>query len=162
MAEYLISDTTLTRIADSIRSKTGKTATITPENMPKEIDGIEAGSGGGEGIDTCTVRISYTGMHESFPIILTFIDSNGRITSDQVDIRKSYDSYTEFECICKSLICFASSMNDMVHTPDTMPELYYSGSDTGEDMMLYRIDANPNEVVHIDITNDMSGGNSAD
>ena len=44
MAEYLIQDTTLTAIGDAIRTKTGKTEAITPENMPTEIDGIKSGS----------------------------------------------------------------------------------------------------------------------
>ena len=45
MAEYLIQDSTLTAIGDAIRSKTGGTELITPENMPTEIEGM--GSGGG-------------------------------------------------------------------------------------------------------------------
>ena len=44
MAEYLIQDTTLTAIGDAIRNKTGNTETITPENMPTEIQGIENNS----------------------------------------------------------------------------------------------------------------------
>ena len=40
MAEYLIQDTTLTAIADAIRSKTGGTEAILPENMAAAITGL--------------------------------------------------------------------------------------------------------------------------
>ena len=40
MAEYLIQDTTLTGIANAIRSKTGKTADMTAAEMASEINGI--------------------------------------------------------------------------------------------------------------------------
>lgn len=40
MAEYLIQDTTLTAIANSIRAKTGGTANLTPAQMATEISGI--------------------------------------------------------------------------------------------------------------------------
>ena len=46
MAEYLINDSTLQDIANSIRAKTGKTGTITPKNMPSEITSIETGTTG--------------------------------------------------------------------------------------------------------------------
>lgn len=43
MSKYVITDTTLSNIADAIRAKTGKTDTITPEQMPTEIAGITTG-----------------------------------------------------------------------------------------------------------------------
>lgn len=52
MADYIIRDTTLTAIADSIRAKTGKTDKIAPENMPAEIEGI---TGGGSAAGCVTV-----------------------------------------------------------------------------------------------------------
>lgn len=43
MSVYTIQDTTLTDIADAIRSKTGKTASMTPAEMVDEIEGISGG-----------------------------------------------------------------------------------------------------------------------
>ena len=40
MAEYLIQDTSLINIADAIRRKTGKTDSLTPEQMVIEIDSL--------------------------------------------------------------------------------------------------------------------------
>lgn len=40
MAEYLIKDTSLINIADAIRRKTGKTDSLTPEQMVIEIDSL--------------------------------------------------------------------------------------------------------------------------
>ena len=42
MSDYLIHDSTLEDIADAIRSKTGGSALINPENMAEEIDGLAA------------------------------------------------------------------------------------------------------------------------
>ena len=47
MAEYLIQDTTLTAIADAIRSKTETTGSIPTTSMASMIEGIEVGEGGG-------------------------------------------------------------------------------------------------------------------
>lgn len=44
MAKYVIEDTTLTSIADAIRTKTGTTDTYTPTDMATAIEGIEVGS----------------------------------------------------------------------------------------------------------------------
>lgn len=49
--KYEIKESTLKAIADSIRTKTGKTDLITPENMPSEIDGISSGGGLENGYD---------------------------------------------------------------------------------------------------------------
>ena len=58
MAEYLIQGETLTGIADAIRSKTGGTDPIAPEDMATRIAGIEVGNGsGGDVVGTCTVTI---------------------------------------------------------------------------------------------------------
>ena len=45
MADYLIHDSTLEDIADAIRSKTGGSSLIAPEDMPTEIASIETGGG---------------------------------------------------------------------------------------------------------------------
>ncbi len=45
MAQYIIEDTTLADIADAIRGKTGKSAAMTPLEMPEEITNIPTGSG---------------------------------------------------------------------------------------------------------------------
>ncbi len=45
LMQYLIQGSTLSDIGNAIRSKTGKSDMITPENMPAEIEEI---SGGGE------------------------------------------------------------------------------------------------------------------
>lgn len=47
MSKVYLDDSILTDIADAIREKTGESGTITPANMPTEIEGI---SGGGEPI----------------------------------------------------------------------------------------------------------------
>ncbi len=63
MAEYLILDTTLTAIADAIRSKTGGTDPIAVSAMPEQILGIT--SGGGSSADVCYVTfLSYDGTVE--------------------------------------------------------------------------------------------------
>jgi len=46
MSEYRIQDTTLTGIADAIRSKTGSAATIMVSEMADEIESIPTGGGG--------------------------------------------------------------------------------------------------------------------
>lgn len=46
MADRRISTDTLTDIADAIRSKTGNSALITPQEMAEEIAGISGGLGG--------------------------------------------------------------------------------------------------------------------
>lgn len=43
---YLISDETLTAIADAIRDKTSSADKIDPEKMPELIESIKSGSGG--------------------------------------------------------------------------------------------------------------------
>lgn len=45
MSLFSIQDTTITDIADAIRSKTGKTASMTPIEMPDEIESISGGGG---------------------------------------------------------------------------------------------------------------------
>jgi len=45
MSEYRIQDTTLTDIADAIRSKTGSSASIIVSEMANEIESIPTGSG---------------------------------------------------------------------------------------------------------------------
>jgi hypothetical protein len=47
MANVLIENTTMQKIANSIRAKTGKTYTMLPSEMPDEIASIETGGGGG-------------------------------------------------------------------------------------------------------------------
>lgn len=46
MSKVYLEDSTLTSIADAIRVKTGGSASITPANMPSEIESISGGGGG--------------------------------------------------------------------------------------------------------------------
>ena len=48
MATYTIQDTTLTNIADAIRTKGNTTETLTPVEMPDAINAIQAGGGDGK------------------------------------------------------------------------------------------------------------------
>ena len=68
MAEYLIYDTDLTKIADAIRAKDGSTGTMTLAEMPGRIAAIETG-GGGSGSQTGVVdtSASYTMISTYFP-----------------------------------------------------------------------------------------------
>lgn len=54
MAEYLIQDTTLTGIADAIRSKTGSTDAIKVSDMASKIEGISVGGGTVDGVHYVT------------------------------------------------------------------------------------------------------------
>ena len=56
MAEYLIQDTTLTGIADAIREKTGGTDPVAVSDMAAQIEGIQAGGGGDDVLDTLIDR----------------------------------------------------------------------------------------------------------
>lgn len=66
MAKYLIEDTTLTAIGDSIRRKTGGTETLDPLNMPTVIDEIQTG-GGAKPEQEKTVNITENGTTEVLP-----------------------------------------------------------------------------------------------
>ena len=56
MAEYLIQDTTLTGIADAIREKTGGTDPVAVSDMAAQIEGIQAGGGGDDVLNTLIDR----------------------------------------------------------------------------------------------------------
>ena len=56
MAEYLIQDTTLTGIANAIREKTGGTDPVAVSDMAAQIEGIQAGGGGDDGLDALIDR----------------------------------------------------------------------------------------------------------
>lgn len=60
MSLYSIQDTTLTDIADAIRSKTGKTASMTPIEMPDEIESIS-----GESATLITKTITANGTYSA-------------------------------------------------------------------------------------------------
>ena len=63
MAEYLIYDTDLTKIADAIRAKDGSTGTMTLAEMPGRIAAIKTGGQTGV-VDTSA---SYTIIYTYFP-----------------------------------------------------------------------------------------------
>ena len=65
MAEYLINDTDLIKIADAIRAKDGSTGTMTLAEMPGRIAAIKTGGGSQTGVvDTSA---SYTMIYTYFP-----------------------------------------------------------------------------------------------
>lgn len=87
MALGYLDDGKLTAIADSIRSKTGKSATMTVDEMPGEIEAIETGGGGASNVvfgsfhtpssyrTTSTLEIPYTGS--GYPIAFIIFVSDG-------------------------------------------------------------------------------------
>lgn len=56
MAEYLIQDTTLTALADTVREKTGYTEKITPDEMVNAIGSIKVDDGSFVGLITGTLK----------------------------------------------------------------------------------------------------------
>ena len=74
MADYLIHDSTLEDIADAIRSKTGGSSLIAPEDMPTEIASISGGgslpssiskiSGGSFTLSSDTTASKYSITHD--------------------------------------------------------------------------------------------------
>lgn len=72
MPDYIIKDTTLTAIADSIRAKTGTTNKISPADMPSAIEGITGGGGGSvEGYATVTFHYAdHTGAKEFTRLVM--------------------------------------------------------------------------------------------
>lgn len=103
MAKYSIEDSTLSAIADSIRAKTGKTAAMTPEAMPAEIEGIEAGGG------TCTVTFySKTGQAPvSQSGKIAYINGDGNPVSGTWSLTTSSFTGSSFVVAKNSLIYFS-------------------------------------------------------
>ena len=79
MANYLIQDSTLTGIANAIRSKTGSSNPILVEDMADEISSISGGGGGGSPVtltyteigndDSQTGTITFTGDYHDYPLV---------------------------------------------------------------------------------------------
>ena len=76
----------LTAIADAIRGKTGKSDSMTLDQMPTEIAGIQAGGGGDNPLDYA-LAITELFMHSTFPINTDLVVSFG--TASQGEIRTS-------------------------------------------------------------------------
>lgn len=85
MARYSIEDTTLTNIADAIRSKTGKTDGIVVGEMANEISGIEAG-----GSDPFEMPFTYTVDAISGARYGFAENSNGYYESQNKGVSSSY------------------------------------------------------------------------
>ena len=73
MSDYIIHDTTLTSIANAIRTKTGSNAQMTPSEMATAIGNISTGGGGGitfndicNGVVTGDVVFNGTVLYGSF------------------------------------------------------------------------------------------------
>ena len=73
MADYLIHDSTLEDIADAIRSKTGGSSLIAPEDMPTEIASISGG--GGYVPFTLSVASNYEGQspYDAFMLLVNAV-----------------------------------------------------------------------------------------
>ena len=111
MANVLIEESTMTSIAESIRSKTGKSALILPADMPGQIDGIPTGGSGGLTMksgttDSATIETGLSSIH-SIIIYKNSIGATGLI----------YGIYRADESAASCVYC--SSYNSYMGTCST-------------------------------------------
>lgn len=96
MSEYLIQDTTLTDIADAIRSKTGGSALINPEDMASEIESIQASDGYSYSI---TLSSAPTNTYALYNMVMPQTLQNGEVA---IAIKKKANqtpTYNEIGCL---------------------------------------------------------------
>lgn len=65
MAEYLIQDTTLTAIANAVRSKTGKSESIKVSDLADKINGITSGGAANTDIEDALIDGSIGGVYRN-------------------------------------------------------------------------------------------------
>ena len=96
MADYLIQDTTLTAIAESIRSKTGGTENIPPEEMPAGVGEVyEAGRKAEQ--DTLVELITRTITEFEVPEEVTVIGASAFNGCSKLKTIKMHDGVTSIK-----------------------------------------------------------------
>ena len=96
MAKYTIEDTTLTNIANAIRTKGGTTATLTPAEMVTAIDAISAGGGTGGDINVmeATLTSNSSTLNKGYGVnVFDYVDSVEDILCIVVRTRRDYTGY---------------------------------------------------------------------
>ena len=78
--EYLIKDTTLSAIADSIREKSGEVGPIKVGDMASKISAIEVG--GSSSVETCTVELSYFTGNWANAVTMWYTNANMELATD--------------------------------------------------------------------------------
>ena len=125
MADYLIHDSTLEDIADAIRSKTGGSSLIAPEDMPSEIESISGGgSSGGLVKKTGTVSIAsnytYTGAVDA-----TYTGMEIATGLSTIYSVVAYSKNWNDRVWSANMYGFSSAINNGIQTGGENSSLYY-------------------------------------
>lgn len=114
MAEYLATDSDMTKVADAIRAKGGTTAALAwPDGYKKAIDAIQTGGGGGEEVDI------------SFIVALNESSYNGGMNLEGVFGKLECDFNSNRECHFElsNQIPIKEFFNDTYIVFDTLPNV---------------------------------------
>lgn len=107
MAEYLIQDTTLTGIADAIREKTGGTDPVAVSDMAAQIEGIQAGGGGNDVLDSLINRsITEISSSSATSIGNYAFNSCGSLTTVDFPVATSIGNYAFQGCSSLTTVDF--------------------------------------------------------
>ena len=88
MAEYLIKDTTLSGIADAVRNKTGKTDTLSPEEMISDLNAIPEKTSSDLTVSEATVTVPAGNYKSQATKAIASPSASSNITLTSNDTRK--------------------------------------------------------------------------
>ena len=136
MAEYLVTDSDMTKVADAIRAKGNTTDLLSfPDGMAAMINSIQSGGGGVEGVDISFINAvnnsSYNGgmiLNGIFGTIECNFTSNGEYNFEFSNPIPINEFFNEFSVI--------------FDTPTNIPisiMLTITGADTGQSGLLVRL-----------------------
>ncbi len=111
----------LTAIADAIRGKTGKSDSMTLDQMPTEIAGIQAGGGGSEAVEL---------LYETTFSVAESIPTNTKTTLATVETGLSADDFENGSLYMVAIKCTNDTETDMSfsHFRERIQTLADSGS----------------------------------
>lgn len=100
--DYLVKQSTLSDIANSIREKTGSTEPMSVNEMPEAIASISSGGGNSGGAETCTMRIENP-EPRAIPVTLYYLDKNSNFQTLNISL-PSFEEVS-IEVLKNSIVC---------------------------------------------------------